>query len=150
MKEVTNVTIISTNLNKSILSNYNDYKIIDFNFNNEDLLKYKNIIFYNILNSLNDNKIKELYEFLTNNNINFINITNNINQILLTKYLIIYNDNIIIKEGLTKELLKDDKLFTNLGFDLPFIIRLSIFLKDYNLINDICYDKESLIGILWK
>ena len=36
----TNVTIISTNLNKKILDNYKEYHIIDDNFSYEEIFKY--------------------------------------------------------------------------------------------------------------
>ena len=147
---ITNVTIISTNLNKNILNNYQDYKVIDKSFTYEELLSYKKVIFFNVLSNLNDEDIKKLYEFLNVNNVAFINITNNMEEVLFTNYLIIYDDKKIIAEGNTIELLKNEKLFKRLGFKLPFIIELSILLKDYNLVNSIYLSKESLVGDLWK
>lgn len=147
---ITNVTIISTNLNKNILNNYKDYKIIDKSFSYEELLNYQKVIFFNVLSNLKDEEIKKLYDFLNVNNIAFINITNNIEEVLYTNYLIIYDDIRIIAEGNTLELLKNEKLFKRLGFKLPFIIELSLLLKDYNLVNKIYIDKESLVGDLWK
>ena len=38
MKE-TNVTIISTNINRQLLNNYQDYFVIDKKFKKEDLIK---------------------------------------------------------------------------------------------------------------
>ena len=49
MNYKTDVTIISTNINKKILDNFNDYIVIDQKFNLEDLWQYKNIIFFNVL-----------------------------------------------------------------------------------------------------
>lgn len=147
---ITNVTIISTNLNRNILNNYQDYKVIDKSFTYEELLSYKKVIFFNVLSNLNDEDIKKLYEFLNVNNVLFINITNNMEEVLFTNYLIIYDDKKIIAEGNTIELLKNEKLFKRLGFKLPFIIELSILLKDYNLVNSIYLSKESLVGDLWK
>lgn len=147
---ITNVTIISTNLNKNILNNYKDYKIIDKSFSYEELLNYQKVIFFNVLSNLKVEEIKKLYDFLNVNNIAFINITNNIEEVLYTNYLIIYDDIKIIAEGNTLELLKNEKLFKRLGFKLPFIVELSLLLKDYNLVNKIYIDKESLVGDLWK
>lgn len=147
---ITNVTIISTNLNKNILNKYKEYKIIDKSFTYEELLQYKKVIFFNVLSNLEEESIKKLYSFLINNNILFINVTNNIEEIIYTKNLIIYDEENILAEGNTLELIKNEKLFKRLGFNLPFIINLSILLKDYNLVNEIYLDKESLVGELWK
>lgn len=147
---ITDVTIISTNLNKNILSKYSEYKLINTSFNYDELLLYDKVIFFNILNNLTSNDLKKLFDYLKLNKIKFINVTNNIEEILYTKDLIIYDKDIIIAEGNTLEIIKNDKLFRRLGFKLPFIIELSILLKDYDLINKIYLDKESLVGDLWK
>ena len=147
---ITNVTIISTNLNKNILKKYNDYQIIDSSFKYEELLKYKKVIFFNVLSNLSDIDLKKLYEYLKFNNIYFINVTNNMEEVLYTDNLIIYDKDNILAEGNTIELLKNEKLIKRLGFNLPFIVELSILLKDYNLIDKIYLDKESLVGDLWK
>lgn len=144
------VTIISTNINKNILKNYNNYHIIDKDFTYQELLLKKQVIFFNVLNNLSDEKIKDLYRYLNDNNIFYINVTNNIEHTLLTSYLIVMDDNKILVEGNTTEVLKNNKLLKRLGFELPFIVDLSLLLKDYNLINDIYLDKESLGSALWK
>lgn len=147
---ITDVTIISTNLNKDILSNYKDYKIIDSSFTYEELLKYKKVIFFNVLSNLESQDIKKLYTYLNSNNIYFINVTNDMEEVLFTRKLIIYDKDKVIAEGLTMDLLTNEKLIKRLGFNLPFIIELSTYLKDYNLINRIYLDKISLVEDLWK
>lgn len=147
---ITNVTIISTNLNRNILNKYSDYQIFDGSFNYEELLKYKKVIFFNMLSNLNDSEIKKLYDYLKLHNIFFINVTNNMEEVLFTEDLIIYDKDNVLAEGNTIELLKNEKLINRLGFKLPFIIELSIFLKDYNLSDKIYFNKESLVGDLWK
>lgn len=147
---ITDVTIISTNLNKDILKNYNDYKLINDSFSYEELIQYEKVIFFNVLNELNGEEVKKLFDYLKLHRIKFINATNNMEEILYTKDLIIYDQDNIIAEGNTLELIKNDKLFRRLGFKLPFIAELSILLKDYGLVNKIYLDKESLVGDLWK
>lgn len=150
MNEITNVTILSTNLNKNILNKYDEYKIIDNNFIYEELLNYKKVIFYNVLNNLEDKTLKDLFDFLNEHNIMYINFTNNSELCLYTKYLIIYDKENILIEGSTIEVLKNDKLLKRIGIKLPFITELSLLLKDYNLIDEIYLDKESLVDKLWK
>lgn len=147
---ITDVTIISTNLNRNILKNYSEYKIIESSFTYEELLKYKKVIFFNVLSNLNIDELKKLYLYLNSNNILFINVTNNMEEVLVTKYLIIYDEEKILAEGNTLDLLSNEKLIKRLGFKLPFIIELSTYLKDYNLTSKFYLDIESLVGDLWK
>ena len=146
----TNVTIMSINLSKMILSKYKDYYVINDNFTYDELLKNKRVIFFNVLNNLKEDELNKLFKFLKDNDIKFINITNNVELCLYTDYLIILdNDNILI-EGQTIEVLKNNKLLKRLGFELPFLVDLSLLLKDYNLVNEIYLNNESLVGALWK
>ncbi len=146
----TSVTILSTNLNKNILKNYPHYYIIDGNFLMEDLLKYSQVIFWHSLNNKGEEEIKKIYQFLNNNQIDFINVTNNSEEALLTNYLIIYDRDKILIEGNTLEVLKEEKLLKRLGISLPFMVELSLLLKDYDLIKDIYLDYEKLEGALWN
>ena len=150
MDKITNVTIISTNLNKKLLEKYEDYYVIDNNFSYDELLKHQKIVFYNVLNNLSEKELKKLFKYLKENGILFINITNDIELCLYTGYLIVYDKNKIVIEGSTLEVLKNEKIFKRLGLNLPFIIELSLLLKDYGLVEDIYVDKESLADKLWK
>ena len=150
MKEITNVTIISTNINKNILQIYKDYQLIDQSFKIEDLLQYKKIIFFNVFNELSEDKIREIYSYLDSHNILYINVINNIEEVLFTDYLIVYDKEKILIEGTTLEVLKNEKLLKRIGLSLPFMVELSLYLKDYNLIDKIYLNNESLVGALWK
>ena len=149
MKE-TNVTIISTNLNKGIVNKYKDYYIIEDNFNLEDLINYKKVIFFNVLNNLDKDNIKKVINFVKDNDIKFVIATNNLELTLYTDYLVIYDKKDILAEGKTIDILKNDKLLKRLGFELPFLVDLSLLLKDYGLIDNIFLTKESLVNALWK
>ena len=146
----TNVTIVSINMSKKILSKYKDYYIIDNNFTYDKLLKNKKVIFFNVLNNLKEEELNKLFSYLKENNIKFINVTNNMELCLYTDYLIVMDTENILVEGPTIEVLKNDKLLKRLGFELPFIVDLSLLLKDYNLVNKIYLDNESLVGDLWN
>ena len=74
----TDVTILSTSISKDLLNNYLDYQVIEDNFHKNDLLKYKKVIFFNILNNLDEDEIKQIFSYLKENNILFVNITNNV------------------------------------------------------------------------
>ncbi len=146
----TDVTIISVNISKNILNNYKDYQVIENNFVISNLLKYPKIIFFNALNKLESEEIKELYNILKNNNIKYINVTNNIEEVLLTSNLIVYMDDKEVVSGDTLEVLKNEKLLKRIGLSLPFMVELSMYLQDYNLVDKIYLDKNELEGVLWK
>lgn len=146
----TSVTIISTNLNKNILNSYKNYHIIDDNFTYQELLQYGKVIFFNVLNNLAKDELDKLFKYLKDNNIEYINIVNSLELCLYSNYLIVMDESKILIEGNTIEVLKNDKLLKRLGFKLPFIIELSLLLKDYNLIDKIYLDKESIEGALWN
>ena len=147
---ITDVTIISNNLHKKLINEYKDYTLVGNNFNYQDLKNYKKIIFFLTLDNLAIEEVRKLFEYLRDNNILFINITNNIEHTLCTDYLTIYENSTVIKSGKTKEVLLDEKLFKHLGIKRPFIIELSTYLNDYDLIQDIYFDKESLVSKLWN
>lgn len=150
MNEITNVTIVSTNLNKKLLKKYIDYALIEGNFTYEELLNKKKVIFFNVLNNLDDASLKKLFNYLKTNNILFIIATNDMELCLYTDYLIVYDKENILIEGPTIEVLKNEKLLKRLGLGPPFMIDLSLLLKDYGLVDKIYLDKESLVNILWK
>ncbi len=146
----TDTTIISTNLNKNIVNNYADYKVIENNFIVSELFNYSKIIFFNALNKLDDKDIEELYNLLKSKNIKYVNVTNNVEEVLFTSNVIIYDKEKEIISGNTLEVLKQEKLLKRIGIALPFMVELSLYLQDYNLIKEIYLDYDKLEGALWK
>ena len=146
----TDVTIISPYLSKKIISNYSDYVLIEKINNLEEIFKYSKVIFWNALNNFNEDIVKEVYDKLRKEDIKFINVTNNEEEILFTKYLIIKDKEKTLIEGLTMDVLKEEKVFKRLGLKLPFLVELSYYLKDYNLIDKVYLDYQSLEDALWN
>lgn len=146
----TSITIISTNLNKHILDKYKDYHVIDDNFTYQELLTYKKVIFFNVLNNLDKVELDKLFNYLKEKDIKYINIVNNLELCLYTNYLIVMDEKNILIEGSTIEVLKNDKLLKRLGFELPFMVELSLLLRDYNLVDKVYLDYKELEGALWN
>ena len=146
----TSITIISTNLNKHILDKYKDYHVIDDNFTYQELLTYKKVIFFNVLNNLDKVELDKLFNYLKEEDIKYINIVNNLELCLYTNYLIVMDEKNILIEGSTIEVLKNDKLLKRLGFELPFMVELSLLLRDYNLVDKVYLDYKELEGALWN
>lgn len=146
----TDVTVLSNNISNKLLLNYKGYYVIKRNFSYEELVLKKKVVFFNILDNINYLDVSKLFDFLRKKNVNFINITNNSELALLTKYTTIYKDDKIVLEGETLKVMENDSIFRKLGLKIPFMINLSILLKDYGVINEIVTDMDSLRDMLWK
>lgn len=59
------------------------------------------------------------------------------------------NDKVLMK-GNTIEVFQNEQALKRIGITLPFMVELSLLLKDYNLVDKIYLDKESLVQYLWK
>lgn len=108
------------------------------------------IVFYDILNYI-DNELKnKLMKALIKQDKIIINYTTEIEETLYLDYLIIVHENKVIMEGQTKEVLNEEKIIKKLGFNMPLITELSSGLKYYGVVNKKYYDIESLVEDLWK
>ncbi len=115
----------------------------------EDLIIIDNMDYY-----LNDIELDEVYELINNYvkkyKTSFIIMTTNLNHVLNTDYLyIIQNGNVVIK-GDPLTVLHNDNTINKAGLIVPFMIDLSVKLRDYDLIKEIETDKERLIDELWN
>jgi hypothetical protein len=63
--------------------------------------------------------------------------------------IVISNGNILI-DGPVKQVLQEDKIFSRIGVEVPFMIDLSIKLKLYGLIDHIIIDMDEMVNKLWK
>ena len=131
-KELTNTDEIKINILKSLCS---DKEVIIF----YDILNY-------VDNELEDKLIKELIK----QDKTIINYTTEIEETLYLDYLKIVHENKVIMEGQTKEVLNEEKIIKKLGFNMPLITELSSGLKYYGVVNKKYYDIESLVEDLWK
>lgn len=146
----TDATVLSNNISNKLLLNYKGYYVIKRNFSYDELVLKKKVVFFNILDNINYLDVSKLFDFLRKKNVDFINITNNSELALLTKYTTIYKDDKIVLEGETLKVMENDSVFRKLGLKIPFMINLSILLKDYGVINEIVTDMDSLRDMLWK
>ena len=154
-KKELNYTILSDNINEKLLSNCKDYNIIG-NISFDELIKLlenylsKTIVFNETFYNFKNDEINKIISLLKMRNINFINITSNIEETLLGDYIYILNNGKVIIEGGTKKVLEEEKILKHLGFGLPFVVDLSTQLKCYGILNKIYYNMESLVNDLWN
>ena len=91
--------------------------------------------------------LKELKE---KENITVIMICSVLDCALLSDYLYIINEGKIVLEGIPVEIIEKDNILNKLGLNLPFMMDLSVKLRDYDLITDIELDMQRMIDRLWN
>ncbi len=91
-----------------------------------------------------------LLNYLNSKEIKLINVTSNMEDILYTDYTLCIYDGINAIDGKTLDVLENEKVLKRLGFDLPFMVDLSIQLQLYGLINRSYLNKEGMEEALWK
>ncbi len=98
-----------------------------------------------------DKKIvfKALETYKKEHDLTIILITHNQEDTILSDRIIVIDKQKIILDGKVEEVYTKEKILYNLGIELPFIIKLSINLKLYDLIDEIYLDKDKLVNKLW-
>lgn len=96
-----------------------------------------------------DKKIKIL-NYIKDKNITFLNVTNDMEELLLLDKVLILNKGKKVVYDKTINVLETERLFKELGITLPFIYDLNNMLKDYELINKSHIVYRELVDLLWK
>lgn len=78
--------------------------------------------------------------------------TSNLEDCIQSDYIYVIDNNIVALEGKPTEVLQKDNILNKIGLELPFMIDLSVKLRDYDLIGnvDINMDIEGMVNLLWK
>lgn len=69
---------------------------------------------------------------------------------LFTDYLYIIDNKKIALEGAPLEILQKDNIINKIGLNVPFMIDLSVKLKDYELLKNIELDIDRMVDTLWN
>ena len=96
------------------------------------------------------NIITILKKYQEQKKLTIIMTTSNLEETITTDYLYILLKGAIYLEGKPIEVLKKDNVLNKIGLRLPFMIDLSVKLKDYNLITEIELDMDRMVDKLWK
>lgn len=106
---------------------------------------------FSMMDRATKNKIEsKLLKYKEKNNLTIILATNNLEEVLRSDYLYVLDNGEIVIEGKPLSVLKEEKIINRLGLTMPFMVDLSLKLKDYELIDDIELDMEALVNKLWK
>lgn len=91
-----------------------------------------------------------LKEYQKKYNITIIYTTINLEESLQTDYLYILNEGKVELSGTPLEVLQKDNIINKIGLNIPFMIDLSVKLRDYDLIKEIETDKDRMVEKLWN
>lgn len=117
------------------------------------IAKPKIILIDNLLSLLDEEDLQLVINYLkdyTDNKGIIFNFTTEIEEALLGNNVVITNDKTVVVSGQTMSVLNEEKLLKRIGVNLPFIILLNKYLKDYELINRYILDYKELAGAIWK
>lgn len=150
-----NYVVLSNNVDKKFMSKFGVYQIIDvLPFeklkNNLEMFPSKKVIFNESLSSLSNKEKKEIFDLLDKQNINYVNVTSNIEDALFGDYIIVYDEDMKVLEGNKEVVLKNEKLLKKLGFGVPFVVDLSIQLMYYDILDKVYFDVDNLLEALWN
>lgn len=140
------------------LSEIIESEISTLDLNNKTLIKILSIALLkpvyialdDLLSNLNSRTKILLLNYLNSCNILLINVTSNMEEILYTDYVLCLYEGISAIDGKTLDVITNEKLLKRLGFSLPFMVDLSLQLRDYDLLNKVYLNKESMVRDLWK
>lgn len=154
--EGVNYTILVNNANKAFFENFESYKVLD-TMDGFDAIKMqvevflsKRIVFNEIWYYLSQEEKSELLEILKRRNVSFVNITSNVEDVIYSDYVIVYDDDKKILEGNKEMVLRNEKLLKRLGYGIPFVVDLSIQLNYYDIFDTVYYDMDKLTEALWN
>ena len=92
-------------------------------------------------------KLKEIKE---KENISILMVTSLLECNLISDYSYILDNGQIVLEGPPIDVLQKDNILNKAGLNLPFMMDLSVKLRDYDLIENIELDMEKMVNDLWK
>lgn len=154
--EGVNYTILANNADKVFMSKLGSFPIIEGDFSYEklkeklEMFPNKRLIFKNSLYGLKREEKKEIINLLTKQKINFVNVTCDVEESLLSDYIIVYDGEKKVLEGNMESVLRNEKVLKKLGFGVPFVVDLSIQLNYYDVLKKVYFDLDELVGVLWN
>ena len=154
--EGVNYTILANNADIVFMSKLGSFPIIEGDFSYEklkeklEMFPNKRLIFKNSLYGLKKEEKKEIINLLTKQNINFVNVTSDVEESLLSDYIIVYDYEKKVLEGNMESVLRNEKVLKKLGFGVPFVVDLSIQLNYYDVLKKVYFDLDELVGVLWN
>ena len=96
------------------------------------------------------NFLAEIKEIKEEYGITVIMITSNLSTALMSDYMYVIDNSKIIIEGNPYNVLEKDNVLNKAGLNLPFMMDLSVKLRDYDLIKTTELDMDRMVDTLWN
>lgn len=153
--EKINYCILHNNPDENFINKLGSIPVVkDLEFNKLverlEFFPNKQVIFNETLYGLKLDEKMEIFKLLKKQNISYINVTSNVEDVLYSDYIFVYDGNKLVLEGNRNEVLKEEKTLKRLGYGLPFVVDLSIQLNYYDIFNKVYYDLDELVRALWN
>lgn len=107
-------------------------------------------VFVKLTESEKQELMSLIIDYRSENEISIIMTVSNLEDSLSGDYLYIIKDSKVVLKGNPIDVLEKDNVINKIGLELPFMIDLSVKLRDYELITNIETDMDRLVNILWK
>ena len=151
-------TIENYNLNLNYIKEISEKNIKDLTFDEyyylAIILKISNktniLVIDNLFGYLNNNQKNNIIKICEKNNINIIVFDNELYYAYMKYEVIVIHDRKTIMRGEFRQIVNEERVLKKLGYELPFYVDLSIQLKLYGLVGNICYSLEEMEGKLWN
>lgn len=108
----------------------------------------------NISSYFESNELQAIITFLElyreKYDLTLILTTTDLSVSLLTEHLYIISEGKVALEGTPLEVLQKDNVINKIGLEIPFMIDLSVKLRDYDLVNSIETNLDRMVDKLWK
>lgn len=121
----------------------------------EKMLASPQILFLDdICVELEEKEKKEMINLLRTlqleTNISIVMTTSDLNIALESDYLYIVDEKQILLEGKPLSIIEKDNVLNKIGLELPFMVDLSVKLRDYNVVDKVELDMDRMVDTIWK
>lgn len=121
----------------------------------EKMLASPQILFLDdICVELEEKEKKEMINLLRTlqleTNISIVMTTSDLNIALESDYLYIVDEKQILLEGEPLSIIEKDNVLNKIGLELPFMVDLSVKLRDYNVVDKVELDMDRMVDTIWK
>lgn len=103
-----------------------------------------------MLDQNNKNRVLKLLKKINDNGIVIINITQDSEEALFSKKILLFADKEVVVDENLKTAFNKEKEFCRARINLPFIAELCAKLKYYNIVSKIELDSIKLVNDIWK
>ena len=151
-------TIVNYSFNLNYIKDIKDKIIKDLTFDEyyylaillKISLKPEILVIDNLFGYLNNEEKNTIIRICRNSGIKLIIFDNELYYAYISYDVLVIHERKLAIYGKFKDVVKEERILKRLGYELPFYVDLSLQLKTYELVDNICYSLDELEGSLWN